>query len=97
MPQYGEKDYWNKRYTFGDVPFDWMCDWDQLQTTLHPLLSTLPVTTTTTFSNTHFKQQYQPRILIVGCGNAPFSADLFYKGGYTNQVNIDYSEVVILQ
>jgi EEF1A lysine methyltransferase 4 len=34
------------------------------------------------------------RILIVGCGNAPFSADL-YDAGYTNIVNIDYSATVI--
>jgi SAM-dependent methyltransferase len=34
------------------------------------------------------------RILIVGCGNAPFSADL-YDAGYTHTVNIDYSTQVI--
>jgi hypothetical protein len=34
-------------------------------------------------------------ILIVGCGDAPFSADLYYIGGYLNQLNVDYSEVVI--
>jgi hypothetical protein len=27
-------------------------------------------------------------ILLVGCGDAPFSADLFYLGGYQNQVSI---------
>ena len=26
-------------------------------------------------------------ILLVGCGDAPFSADMFYLGGYTNQIN----------
>jgi SAM-dependent methyltransferase len=34
------------------------------------------------------------RILVVGCGNAPFSADL-YDAGYHNIVNVDYSETVI--
>ncbi|GKY93724.1 endothelin-converting enzyme 2 [Mayamaea pseudoterrestris] len=34
------------------------------------------------------------RILIVGCGNAPFSKDL-YDAGYENIVNIDYSSVVV--
>lgn len=34
------------------------------------------------------------RILIVGCGNSSFSADL-YDAGYQNIVNIDYSGVVI--
>lgn len=34
------------------------------------------------------------RILVVGCGNAPFSADL-YDAGYTQIVNIDYAPAVI--
>jgi len=36
------------------------------------------------------------RILLPGCGNAPFSPDL-YDAGYTNQVNVDTSVVVIDQ
>jgi SAM-dependent methyltransferase len=43
---------------------------------------------------TPFLQQPIPRILVIGCGNAPFSADM-YDAGYHNIVNIDYSEVVI--
>ena len=35
------------------------------------------------------------RILVVGCGDAPFSPDLYYLGGYVNTLNIDYSDVVI--
>jgi SAM-dependent methyltransferase len=34
------------------------------------------------------------RILVVGCGNSTFSAGL-YDYGYTNIVNIDFSEIVI--
>ena len=34
------------------------------------------------------------RILVVGCGNAPFSADL-YDAGYEQITNIDYSPTVI--
>jgi EEF1A lysine methyltransferase 4 len=34
------------------------------------------------------------RILIVGCGNCSFSADI-YDAGYENIVNIDFSEMVI--
>jgi hypothetical protein len=37
----------------------------------------------------------EKRILIVGCGDAEFSPDLFYAGGYLNQLNVDYSELVI--
>ncbi len=36
----------------------------------------------------------EDRILIVGCGNSPFSAAM-YDDGYHNIVNIDYSAVVI--
>ena len=36
----------------------------------------------------------EDRILVVGCGNSRFSADL-YDAGYKHIVNIDYSEVVI--
>eukprot|EP00742_Colponemidia_sp_Colp-10_P004699 GILJ01005011.1.p1 GENE.GILJ01005011.1~~GILJ01005011.1.p1 ORF type:complete len:252 (-),score=34.58 GILJ01005011.1:250-1005(-) len=41
-------------------------------------------------------QNLQPsdRILMVGCGNSGFSAEL-YDHGYKNIVNIDFSEVVI--
>lgn len=34
-------------------------------------------------------------ILVVGCGDAPFSPDLYYLGGYLNTLNVDYSDVVI--
>jgi 2-polyprenyl-3-methyl-5-hydroxy-6-metoxy-1,4-benzoquinol methylase len=34
------------------------------------------------------------QILIVGCGNSPFSTDL-YDAGYVHITNIDFSEVVI--
>lgn len=36
----------------------------------------------------------ESRILVIGCGNSPFSADL-YDAGFTNIVNIDYSANVI--
>ena len=34
------------------------------------------------------------KILIIGCGNADFSADL-YDDGYENIVNVDISDIVI--
>ena len=36
------------------------------------------------------------RILVLGCGNAEFSEDL-YDAGYKNVVNVDISSVVIRQ
>ena len=78
MPEYGSKEYWDKRYLRVDSPFDWMTSFENLAPTLEPLLP-----------------DKDKRILIVGCGDAPFSADLFHVGGYCNQVNADYSEIVI--
>lgn len=43
---------------------------------------------------TPYLQQPGSRILVIGCGNAPFSADM-YDAGYHNIVNVDYSETVI--
>jgi len=34
---------------------------------------------------------------MVGCGNAPFSPDMMFKGGHKNIINIDISDVVIEQ
>mmetsp|Transcript_17320 Transcript_17320/g.35694 ORF Transcript_17320/g.35694 Transcript_17320/m.35694 type:complete len:314 (-) Transcript_17320:1409-2350(-) len=85
MPQYGDKSYWDDRYDANgacDEPFDWMCGWDQLESTISPLIR---------------NPKSQQTILVVGCGNAPFSSELHYKGGYTNAVHVDYSEVVIEQ
>ena len=36
------------------------------------------------------------RILVLGCGNAEFSEDI-YDDGYKNIVNVDISSVVIRQ
>lgn len=60
-------------------PFDWMCGWEQLESTISPLL---PLKSCS--------------MLVVGCGNAPFSAGI-HNAGYTNSIHVDYSEVVIEQ
>uniref|UniRef100_A0A7S1Z9A6 Methyltransferase domain-containing protein n=1 Tax=Trieres chinensis TaxID=1514140 RepID=A0A7S1Z9A6_TRICV len=78
MPQYGDRDYWDERYALTESnPFDWLCDYDQLE----PLLNGLV--------------RRDERILVVGCGDAPFSPDLYFRGGYANSVHFDYSRVVI--
>lgn len=84
MPEYGKLEYWQKRYARIDAePFDWMCDYNQLEPILLPLISSR-------FS--------KPKILIVGCGNAPFSPDFVSHSGYGEQsIHIDYCPVVIHQ
>ena len=86
MPEYGKLDYWQKRYAQIDAePFDWMCDYDQLEPLILPLIQS------------RFSHQ-SPKILIVGCGNAPFSPDFVSRSGYGEQsIHIDYCPLVIQQ
>ena len=39
---------------------------------------------------------FDARILVVGCGNSPFSAELFAHG-YRKQLNVDNCELVVQQ
>lgn len=85
MPEYGKLHYWQNRYARTDAePFDWMCDYNQLEPTIVPLIkSRFPL---------------QPKILVVGCGNAPFSPDFVAYSGYgKDSVHIDYCPIVIHQ
>eukprot|EP01038_Epipyxis_sp_PR26KG_P009750 gene9750-13117_t len=81
MPQYGDANYWNERYTTDNgSPFDWLFDYNDVALILEQLLP-----------------DKQEQIVLVGCGNAPFSPDLYSYGRYSNLINIDLSEVVIEQ
>lgn len=60
-----------------------MFDWLEDYASLRPLLSDII-------------PSYEAKILILGCGNANFSEDL-YDDGYKNVYNIDISSVVINQ
>lgn len=80
MPNYGDPKYWDKRYSENEGS---MFDWLEDYQSLKPLLSDLI-------------PSKSARILIIGCGNAPLSEDL-YDDGYLNVVNIDISSVVIKQ
>ena len=76
--QFSKQEYWDGRFE-EEEKYDWLLSFSQVAPMLLPLLE--PFT-----SNAY--------ILIVGCGNSTFSADL-YDAGYHNIVNIDYSGVVI--
>jgi SAM-dependent methyltransferase len=82
---YGNKNYWDDRFQI-EESFDWLLSYQQLS----------PQIETAIRSSKHANNSnpYDARILVVGCGNSPFSADL-YDAGYHNVVNIDYSEPVI--
>ena len=74
---YREVDYWNSRFKI-ETSKEWVCSFDQVAATLIPLInSSGPV------------DKDCKKILIVGCGNSCFSADL-YRAGFHNITNIDF-------
>ena len=81
MPNYGEAKYWDDRYTTAGK--DSSFDWLENYITLKGLLH-------------EFMVSPDIKILVLGCGNADFSDDL-YDDGYHNIVNVDISPVCIEQ
>lgn len=80
MPNYGDPKYWDKRYKNNE---GYMFDWLEDYHSLKPLVKDLV-------------SDPDSKILILGCGNANFSEDL-YDDGYPHIYNIDISSVVIEQ
>ena len=79
MPNYGCPVYWDKRYTKTGI--DGTFDWLETYESLKGLLA-------------EFMPHKDMKILVLGCGNAEFSEDL-YDAGFKNQLNIDISSVCI--
>ncbi len=80
MVNYGSIDYWNERYTADE---DNPFDWlCDYEGVRVPLEALI--------------EDRSRLTLMVGCGNAPFSPDLF-KNGFVNLINTDLSDVVISQ
>ena len=80
MPtNYSNPAYWDKRYRKAGP--DDALDWlESFHTLKDFLLEVMPST--------------EMSILVLGCGNAQFSEDL-YDAGYKNQLNVDISAVCI--
>ena len=70
--------YWNERFAVEDE-YEWLADWSLIQPHLAALLP---------------PPSAQPHILVVGCGNSRFSADLV-ASGYDDVTSTDFSEVCI--
>jgi EEF1A lysine methyltransferase 4 len=85
---YGSKDYWEERFET-EQDFDWLLSYEQLAPQLEPFFFHDEDKSTTK------KKKENLKVLIVGCGNAPFSADLYQSGLTHNIVNTDYSKTVI--
>ena len=79
MIGFGKPEYWNTRYKEEGTGGSF--DWLLSYKDLYPNLK-------------QFLPNKDIKILVVGCGNAPFSEDM-YDDGYHNIVNNDISEVVI--
>jgi SAM-dependent methyltransferase len=80
--KYGDLEYWEGRYNENDGKLKDPFDWLFTYADVAPLLEAFV--------------DKSDHILMQGCGNAPFSKDM-YNAGYNRQTNIDYSEVVIEQ
>ena len=76
---YGDSKYWDERYTLHGPNESF--DWLESYFTLKDILR-------------DYITSKEIKILVVGCGNAEFSADL-YDNGYKNITNVDFSKVVI--
>lgn len=84
--KYKLRSYWEDRFT-DEENFEWLLTFDQLKGVL---LSTLK-------SIRGFNISNQTNTLIVGCGNSPFSADLYDESIFSSIVNIDFSDKVIVK
>lgn len=81
MVNYGSIDYWNTRYRNESGP---AFDWLFDYSDIGSILDGL------------IPEKDVP-ILIPGCGNAPFSENLYFTGKFSKLVNIDLSDVAIDQ
>ncbi len=86
MNQYGNKDYWNKRYEKDAENFEWYQQYGNLKAFLLPIL----------------QKYKNPKILNIGCGNSKISEELYkegfknitnidYSSVVINQMQIQYS------
>ena len=80
---YGDKAYWDERYRSNrqsDAADEWLVGYSDIAHVVAPQLEALP--------------RRRPRLLMLGCGDSEFSADL-YDAGFPDITNVDISEVCI--
>ena len=93
MPDYGEIEYWDKRYEKEkDKTFDWLESWDDVK----EILEKNAINGLTELENCieNDKVKKQTSILNLGCGNSVICEDM-YDEGYTDIFNMDISSVCI--
>jgi EEF1A lysine methyltransferase 4 len=96
---YASRSYWETRFS-AEEEYEWLLSFGRLRHQIEPLLSgstpSLGSAVESEASESPSAQVFtrMPRVLVVGCGNSPFSADL-YDACWSNILNIDYSANVI--
>ena len=78
---YGEKSYWDARYSGEDVSedYDWLCGWAALRPTWEREVG----------------RDGTARVLHTGCGNSNLGSRLVEEGHAARCVNVDYSHEVV--
>jgi len=71
-------DYWESRFQV-EEEYEWLAGFSAVEAQLRAVLP---------------PPSENPRILVVGCGNSRFSADVF-DAGYTDVTSLDFSSVVV--
>lgn len=97
--KYSKLEYWNERYS-SEEEYEWLGDYKSIRYINFSFflnsLNNLSILNFSIFSP--FMEELIPtknvQILMLGCGNSNFSADM-YEDGYHNIVNSDISEVCI--
>ena len=74
--------YWEDRYTELTEPYDWLFAFSDVQAHINRLCT---------------RSSGKTNALVLGCGNAPFSAEMHHTRTFGCITNIDVSEVVIRQ
>ncbi len=82
---YSRQDYWDSRFA-QETHYEWIADYSQVRQLILDAIEHNPHTATVARSSL--------RLLILGCGNSSLGLGL-YSDGFINQVNLDYSSVLI--
>ena len=99
---YGSKAYWDQRYegnAAGEEGDEWLVGYGELEHVIRPHLEGLesrakPDRRDVKGGRRKASISAGPRMLMLGCGDSSFSADV-YNAGFENLVNIDFSAVCI--
>ena len=79
---YGNQNYWNLRYQNMHYSFDWLEDYESLQSYLENIIN-------------NYQERTNIKILVIGCGTSELSEKIYTKLNIKKISNIDFSEKCI--